>query len=130
MLLYWGKQVESEDLGARVLGVICDKCGCDYFYALRRVGTGSGTAPYGIGLDQATKDAQQRAKNDLGQRLTTEAELVPCPHCAWINDELVLGYRLGKYRGWGMIALGLGFFGTVGSFIAAWFIAIGPPVDR
>lgn len=130
MLFYFEKQIETVNIGGRVVGVACNKCGCEYFFELTRIGTGIGTAHYGIGTASATRSAREQSQHDLRQRLALEAELVPCPKCNWINDELVQGYRLGRYRRLGMLALGVGFFGTVGSLICAWFISIGPAIDR
>ena len=74
--------------------------------------------------------AEEQSETDLQQRLAMEAELVPCPECNWINDELVKGYRLGRYRAIGTFAWAIGFAGSALSLVAAWFIHIGPPVDR
>ncbi len=59
-----------------------------------------------------------------------ESELVPCPECNWIGAELVKGYRLGRYRGVGTVAMALGFAGSILSLVVAWFIHIGSPLDR
>ena len=130
MFAYWGKHVASEHVGGRIVRVECAKCGCEYFYELTRIGTGSGTAPYGIGTASATRSAKEQSQRDLGQRLAFEAELVPCPKCNWINDDLVNGFRLGRYRRLGRVAIGVGFVGVIGSLIGAWYISIGPAVDR
>ena len=49
MLLYYGRQYDAASVGARVIGVVCEKCGCEYFYELARVGEGAASAPYAIG---------------------------------------------------------------------------------
>jgi hypothetical protein len=130
MVVYFGKRVESERTGECVVDVRCDKCGCEYYYALTRIGSGSGTAAYGIGTAGAMRSALEQSKRDLRERLSREAELVPCPTCNWINDELVEGYRLGRYRRFGLVALSVSFFGTIASLICAWFISSGPAADR
>lgn len=130
MPFYFGKHIESAHVGRRVASVTCDKCGCRYFYELTRIGSGSGTAPYGIGAAAVSRSAEEQSRRDLRERLAAEAELVPCPKCNWINEELVRGYRLGRYRRLGMFALGVGFFGTMASLICVWPISIGPPADR
>lgn len=128
MVFYFQRRVESARAGGHIAGVKCDKCGCEYFYELTRIGSGSGTAPFGIG--NATRSAKEQSQEDLSKRLAVEAELVPCPECHWINDDLVEGYRLGRYRRVGMLALGVAFFGTFGSLLCAWFISTGPPADH
>ena len=78
----------------------------------------------------AQRSATEHAQSDLQRRLAEEAELVPCPKCWWINDELVAGYRRGIYRGATKLALGLGIVGTLVSLAAGWFISLGPVADR
>src|SRR5213079_1790864 len=98
MFLYYGKTFEAARAGECVVGVVCDKCGCQYYYELARIGTGASTASYGIGASRASQKSHDQSEIDLRRRLGMEAELVPCPRCNWINDELVQGYRLGRYR--------------------------------
>ena len=130
MFIYYGKTFESSQSGGRIVGVVCDQCGCKYFYELTRIGTGANTASYWINESGAAQKAGKRSEMDLQRRLQMEAELVPCPQCNWINDELVKGHRLGRYRAVGKFAFGLGFAGSTLSLIAAWCINLGPPVDR
>lgn len=130
MVLYYGKRVESALIGARLVAVECENCGCRYFYELARTGTGRATAPYAIGTSSAIRSSQDRSQRDLQERLAREAELVPCPECNWINDELVRGYRRGRFRRAGVLAVSIGTIGTAGSLIGAWFISIGPAADR
>src|SRR5687768_10630050 len=130
MLFYFDKKFDAERVGARLERVECSKCGCEYFYELRRVGKGRGFAPYRLGQASAARLAHEKSAHDLAERLTFEADLVPCPRCNWINDELVEGYRRGRYRRLGAVAVGVGVIGTAASLIAAWFISIGPAADR
>ena len=129
MVFYYGKRFNSAFVGVRLVEVVCDKCGCEYQYKLARVGSGTAGAPYGIGSARAALSADKQARDNLNRRLAEEAELVPCPKCQWINDELVLAYRQGRYRGWTMLAGGLGLVGTLISMIGAWFVSIGPAAD-
>jgi hypothetical protein len=130
MFLYYGKTFESAQAGACIVGTVCDHCGCTYYYELARVGTGAHSAPYGIGSSSASQKAQDHSESDLRRRLALEAELVPCPSCRWISRDLVEGYRLGRYRRVGKLAFAVGFAGSMLSLIVAWFIHIGPPLDR
>ena len=129
-MFYHGRHFHSASIGSRLVEVICERCGCEYLYELARVGSGSETAPYGIGSKAAARSADEQAKRDLNRRLADEAELVPCPKCQWINGDLVSGYRRGRYRRWSRFAAGLGIVGTVGSLIGAWYLSIGPAADR
>jgi hypothetical protein len=130
MFLYYGNTFESSRAGGCVVGVVCEHCGCTYYYELARIGTGAYTASYGIGSSSASQKAQDQSESDLQRRLAMEAELVPCPRCHWISDDLVEGYRLGRYKGVGKLAFAVGFAGSILSLIVAWFIHIGSPLDR
>lgn len=130
MLFYFGKHIESERVGQRVVRLECTKCGCEFFYNLTRIGKGSGTAPYGLGVSRATRMAQKRSQRDLDRRLQAEAELVPCPKCNWIPDELVDGFRRGRYRHYGIVAFCVGFVGTLASLMVAGLLSLGGPPDR
>lgn len=113
MFIYYGKRFESEQVGGRVVGVQCDKCGCRYYYQLTRIGAGVANSSYGIGTASGPDRASERSEQELQERLSLEAELVPCPQCNWINDELVQGYRRGRYRRMAKVGLVIGVLGTV-----------------
>ena len=78
----------------RVVSVTCEKCGCAYYYELTRTGAGSAEAAYGIVT--FSDSAEQQAIEEARRRLTIDAELVPCPQCRWINEDLVCRYRMGR----------------------------------
>ncbi len=130
MFLYHGKTFESALGGKCVVGVVCDQCGGTYYYELARIGSGARTAPYGIGSSSASQKAEVQSQTDLARRLASEAELVPCPRCNWISDELLRGYRLARYRSVGKLAFALGLAGSILSLIIAWFIHLRSPLDR
>ncbi len=98
MHFYFAKHIKRAQPGGRLVRVVCAKCECEYFYHLTRVGVGHGEAPYYIGVGRATRAAEKQAQKDLERRLSREAELVPCPNCNWINDELIAGYRISRYQ--------------------------------
>ena len=130
MSLYVGKQFEVSKVSNEVVSVQCDKCSCEYFYELARIGTGMANSHYGIGSAAAELRAAAKSQKDLEQRLELESELVPCPSCHWINDELVEGYRRGKFRSSGWVAFSIGLAGTLLSLVCAWFCSLGPARDR
>jgi hypothetical protein len=104
MFLYFGKHFTQSAAGQRLARVECDRCGTEYFYQLSRVGTGVGVAPYYLGQGRAARLAELRAAKDLERALDRGRELVPCPKCSWINEDLVHGYRRTRYRLWGRVA--------------------------
>jgi hypothetical protein len=130
MFIYFGKRFDSAQVDACFIGVQCDKCGCKYYYHLARIGTSSSSAPYMIGQGAAANSAEKKSRQEVQRRLASEAELVPCPKCNWINDELIRGYRRGKYRAFTTVAVIGGIIGIISSLLCGWFISIGPPGDR
>lgn len=130
MFLYYGKTFQTAQSANCIVGIVCDQCRATYYYELARIGTGAGTAAYGIGALGASKRAQDQSQSDLQQRLAIEAELVPCPECDWISHELVKGFRQGRYRRVGKFAFFLGLAGTILSLVVAWFLRVGPQRDR
>ena len=130
MIHYHAKTYTAASVGGQIIAVTCEKWGCDYFYELARVVTGSASSPYGLTNSAASESAAKQARDDLGRRLESEAELVPCPRCEWINGDLVAGYRWGRYRKWGIFAALCAIIGTATSLIVAWFLSIGPAGDR
>lgn len=79
--------------GQVVKAVVCEKCQTEYFYVLSRKSVGHGTAVYGIGQASAAKHASAVAEKSLKQKLEQEVDLVPCPHCHGLNQEMVEQYR-------------------------------------
>jgi hypothetical protein len=130
MVFYYGRHYTSASVGGRIIEVICNKCENKYFYEFMRLGAGSAVAPYAIGSAGAAKSATERAQRDMEKRLADEAEIVPCPKCQWVNEDLISGYRRGRYRALTMLALGILLLGTCITLIGAWFLSIGPQADR
>lgn len=130
MIPYFASRYECSQSGTRIVGVDCEQCRCRYFYELTRIGIGSATAPYGLWSGYAEISSKEQSAQELQARLIEEAELVPCPRCQWINEALVEGYRLSRYR-WALpLGAGIAFFGTVAALIAVSFLQLGPPADR
>ena len=77
----------------------CEKCGCAYFYELTRFGTGSTEAAYGV-LELSHLTARQQAETEARHHLLNDAELVPCPACQWVNEDLVTRFRIARTAGW------------------------------
>jgi hypothetical protein len=129
MFVHWAKHVNAERVGGRIIRVQCAQCGCEYFYKFTRIGTGRGTAHYGLGVARATRSANQQAEKDLERRLTSEAELVPCPQCNWINEELIAGFRRGRYRSLGEAAGLIAKIGGIVTFVLGVICAIVDPAE-
>ena len=66
---YFSKHFDLQHVGDRLVQVHCDKCRCPYFYELARIGSGSATAPYGVGTTSAARSAEKQSQRDLRERL-------------------------------------------------------------
>lgn len=126
MVFYYGRHFESAAIGTQIVPVQCDACGYKYYYELARIGSGSASAHYGIGSARADRVASEQSAGDLDERLNFEAELVPCPECHWINEDLIAGYRKGRYRGWVRFAVSVAILGSYFSIFSPRFRLIGP----
>lgn len=114
MPVYIWTEHTASATSTRLVEVHCAKCDCTYFYELTREGAGSEVSAYFLFQQRARESAVAKAREDAKRRLASEAELVPCPSCHWINEELIEGYRRTRYRGWiersiWMAVFGLGF---------------------
>jgi hypothetical protein len=126
VVIYYGRTYNSASIGATIVEVKCDRCGTPYCFELARVGSGAASAPYAIGSAGAAESAKDQARRDLGRRLAEESELVPCPKCLWINEDLVEGYRRGRFRAATKAAAGVALAGACLTFVIAWFASNGP----
>lgn len=130
MIPYFASRFETSQTGTQLAGVECEQCRCQYYYELTRIGSGTATAAYGLGKTSAEASSQLQSEVELQERLSEEAELVPCPECHWINTELVEGYRRSRYRWAVPLAAGIAFCGTVAALISAAFLWNGLAADR
>lgn len=121
MPIFVGKEITTSIAGQRVETIICEKCGKAFYYELTRVGIGKGSAPYFIAQKSASNRAVAAAERDLSKRLDQEAELVPCPKCYWVNQDLVDRYRRRQFRRAPLLIVIL----VVAGFVAAPLVAAG-----
>jgi hypothetical protein len=127
MFLYFGEHYERNQVGARLVRVECAHCGCEYFYQLTRIGIGRSMAPYYLFRARAAQRAVERAQRDIKQRLERDTELVPCPKCHWINEDLVVGYRRSRYKSFNRLAFAIIAIGIVVYFVIGFFLALVDP---
>jgi hypothetical protein len=102
VLVSVGRWYRAASTAKRLVEVKCEKCQNDYFYELVRSGTGAARAPYFLGEEAAQRRAQTAANEMVGRRLQRDAEMVPCPKCHWVNQDLIEGYRRSRY-GWVLV---------------------------
>jgi uncharacterized membrane protein HdeD (DUF308 family) len=129
MFLYFGKNFTQNLAGERLARVECDRCGCEYFYQLTRIGTGTATAHYYIGASRAARAAEEGARENLERRLTRETELVPCPKCHWISQPLVDSFRRTRYKFLGKLAIYIVVIGLVVSLFIGGLVVMADPAS-
>ena len=130
MFFYFNVSNTASAIQSKIVSVSCEKCGCAYCYEMTRIGTGINVSHYGIAWHSPGATAERQAKSEAKNRLINEAELVPCPKCRWINDDLVSRYRSARFRGLGALAICLGFGGIAGTLIWALMLYINYPAER
>jgi hypothetical protein len=113
--LRFQKSHDAKRLGKRLIDVCCDRCKCSFHYELVRVGTG-------ISTDY--RQANQKAGQELNEQLASDADLVACPECNWVNDELIKRHCKFRYRTFEAVMVSIGILGIVCSLIAAYFIEL------
>ena len=128
MFVYFSVTTKATTTQSRIVPVTCEKCGCSFFYEMTRMGEGANVAHYGIDLSFAS--AERKAESDARKRLTNDVELVPCPSCRWINDELICRDRKANFREWTVIALLVVSVGIVASLIWTSRIYLGSAENR
>src|SRR3954470_24325400 len=69
--------------------VRCEKCGGAYSYRMVRRGVGQGSTIYGIDSQGASDRSAANAQAKLHRLLQTGVDPVPCPHCGWLQREMV-----------------------------------------
>jgi hypothetical protein len=98
MAFYIGEQYTAQVATRCIKDVQCEKCGADFHYELTRTAKGFAHAPYFVGRAEAAARAERAAQQRLRKRLETECEVVPCPRCNWVNEDMVRAFRRRKYR--------------------------------
>jgi hypothetical protein len=77
--------------------VQCERCGTQFEYELVRE---TEKAPHGFALTQARAEerARKQAEQEAQQRLASESDLVRCPSCGCINEQMRQAYELTTSR--------------------------------
>lgn len=130
MSFYFNVSKTASTIQSKIISVCCEKCGCAYCYEMTRIGTGINVAHYGIAWHSPGATAERQEQSEAKNRLINEAELVPCPKCHWINDDLVSRYRGARFRGLGALAICLACGGIAGTLIWALLLYIDHPAER
>ena len=116
-MFYFGRTFTSTTAGDRLAEEACESCGGRYAYRLARVAAGRGHAPYLLGQAAAKSRAAAAAERNLAARLASDADLVPCPACHWVNAGNVDRYRRRMYPRGTVLAWALAVAGGVTALI-------------
>jgi hypothetical protein len=84
--------------GTTAVAVRCEECGEKYYYQLSRVAYGQASAMYGIGREEAKRQATRNAKRRLRRALEEDIDPVPCPECGWYQEKMLPLLRQGRLR--------------------------------
>ncbi len=68
--------------------VHCEKCDIVYAYEVTRHGTGEAFNPLFLAGEAAQKKCEEDAVKDVQRKLDQAIEVVPCPGCGWISEEM------------------------------------------
>ncbi len=123
MLIPLGSVHRARVSGSRVKEVQCDRCRAIYFYILRRIGHGSGSAPLFLGRGAAADNAEEGAHKNLKKRLDKECDPVACPNCGHYQKAMIGAARSARLS-WGKI-----WFITCLAFFLPVFLMMAFPQD-
>lgn len=98
MALYAGKTFVSTFSGKLLKQVLCDRCHCEYRYELCRVAEGKAESPYYLFQKRVREHAERQAAQGLLTMLKEDVELVPCPRCGHIPQDMAACIRAKLYR--------------------------------
>jgi hypothetical protein len=79
-------EASASHAAARFQNVRCEKCGQFYHYPIFREGFGSYAA---IDEDAAVHAASSIAQARVINAIDRGVEIVPCPSCGWVQDDMV-----------------------------------------
>jgi len=97
----------TEVKGAVLKRVTCEGCGGRYVYRMERSAEGQGTSPYMIDNRGAERRSSTAADRALLRKLQRECDIVPCPACGTVQEDMVRRSRGGQHRWLRRIAIGL-----------------------
>lgn len=97
-MLIW-RQYTATAGGAVVKPATCEECGTEYVYRVERMGEGQGTSLYMVDNQGAQRRANEAAEKALAKELEKAIEVVPCPKCGCVQEDMVKEARR-RHLGW------------------------------
>jgi hypothetical protein len=104
------QSVSAKASGCRVRRVICEHCGREYIYQLRRTATGTSQSYMFMGRGGKKQAAEVAAQGKLQKVLAEGVDVVPCPECGSLQANML---RLVKKMALRVITIFSGFGAVV-----------------
>lgn len=98
MVIRLGSEISKTITGAALKEVRCEQCEYRYQYQIERKGTGESFAWLFIRTNVELSEAETRAARDLRRQLRKGHDLVPCPMCGFVQQEMVEQSRENAYE--------------------------------
>jgi hypothetical protein len=92
-----GMEYTSTAQGAALKQVKCAQCDHEYMYVLERWAEASESSFLFLDNEGAAQAAQENAQAKLQAKLRRCFDLVPCPECGWVQEEMLVKAR-SEYR--------------------------------
>ena len=117
MIVYYARIYEASVAGTNIRCVVCAKCSCEFFYELKRVGTGSASSTYGLNNRGAQRTSADNASRELFEMLKYCHDPVACPNCGFIQKKMRWQAAVTRARKWIVNAVVTILFATFVSMI-------------
>ncbi len=91
---------EATDSAGILKDVRCEQCQAGYVYWMTRSATGRSTSILFIDMKVAQERAAVRAAESLQRKLEKGCEVVPCPACGWIQEQMIAKARRDYWPWW------------------------------
>lgn len=89
----YGSSFEARETAGVQKDVRCEKCQAEYVYWMTRSATGRSSSLLFINMDGARERAEVRAAESLQRKLSEGCDVVPCPACGWVQEQMILKAR-------------------------------------
>lgn len=89
--------------------VTCERCGTQFVYKAERTVERFTPVPALMDEGEIRRKGEQLAKKQLEQELANASDVIPCPSCGWVQQEMIDAARRDRFRlmrefGWPLVA--------------------------
>jgi hypothetical protein len=96
-MIYFGRRYSVTLRQTIVRQVRCEKCNASYNYPVVRTAVGTGRSAYMLDNAGAQSRAKASAQSKLQAAISNGVEVVPCPSCGWLQQNMVRLLRDRQY---------------------------------